>query len=117
MPRHVVLADLAGVDRRVQSAHQLEDRAERRRGVQIVLHRVGERVSRRGDARDAARDATASPLIASSRARKSVSRRSASSACVRLSQREVQLLAIVRRQQQVAHRRRPEALLDDVGNV
>ena len=33
-------AELAGVDRGVQRAHQLEDRAERRRGVQVVLHRA-----------------------------------------------------------------------------
>ena len=36
----------AGVDRGVQRAHQLEHRAERRGGVEVVLHRVGERLAR-----------------------------------------------------------------------
>ena len=44
MPGTSPVPDLAGVDRRVQRAHQLEDRAERRGGVQVVLHRVGERL-------------------------------------------------------------------------
>ena len=98
-------------------AHQLEDRAERRRGVQIVLHRLGERLLRAAatravDARDAMpsrvtrvepRQEVGQPLQRLLGAGQAVPG-------------EVQLLAVVRRQQQVAHRRRPEALRDDVGN-
>ena len=51
MRRHVAGAELAGVDRGVERAHQLEHRAERRGGVQVVLHRVGERLARLGSTR------------------------------------------------------------------
>ena len=84
--RHVARPELAGVDRRVERAHQLEHRAERRRGVQIVLHRLGERLARLARRARQSRDAIRSRVTVSSRARKSVSRRSASSAWPRLAQ-------------------------------
>ena len=103
-------AELPGVDRGVERAHEVEHRAERGRPCS------GRRASRRRtrvracSTRAGDRPGARPPAVtASSRARKSVSRRSASSACARLVPGEVQLLAVVRRQQQIAQRRRPDS--------
>ena len=79
--RGVGRAQLAGVDRGVERAHQVEHDAERRGGVEVggdVLREGGGglvELARHGRVRIAA------PAACSSRARKSVSRFSASSAC------------------------------------
>ena len=57
------------------------------------------------------------PSTVSSRARKSASRRSDFVGLLQRLPREAQLLAVVAREQQVAQRRRPEALIDDVLHV
>ena len=105
-------AELAGVDRGVERAHELEHRAERRRpcsGRRCM--RVARTPSRASlDAARRSRDATRRPVTVSS-ARQEVGQPPQRLLGLRQARpRELQLLAVVRRQQQVAQRRRPEAL-------
>ena len=105
------------VDRRVQRAHEIEQHAERRGGVHVVGDVLVEGTSRLVQPRRSPPGWRRRSGSASRRARKSVSRLSASSACAMRRPRELQLLAIVHAQVEIAQRRRPEARVDDVLQV
>ena len=108
--RQIAASELAGVDGRVERSDQLEDRPERPGGVEVALH-----APRRTPAALPPPCAATCSCAPSARHRLDAGQEieNAAERLLRLRQArpgEVQLLAIVRRQQQVAHRRRPVAL-------
>ena len=106
--RHVARPDLLGVDRGVQRAHQVEHRAQRRRGVEVVAHRLVECV--RASSTRAATSGCAAPARDASRRGQEIGQPAQRLfGLLQARPGEVELLAVVRREQQVAQRRRPEA--------
>ena len=103
------------VDRGVQRSDQFEHRSEGGSGIQVVPHRIAECRARLGDTRGDFR--------MRSRCRDRINPGEAvgepAQRLLRLQQalpREIELLAIVRREQQVADGGRPVSARDDVGN-
>ncbi len=112
----VFAAELVAVDRRVQRADELEDRAERARRVQILLHRLDElRFGRSDFRRDVCmRPGGGHPIEAIDE----ICETSQRLLClVHRVPAELQLLAVVRGEQQIPERRRPVAFRDDVGKI
>ncbi len=101
--RQIAGADLTRVHRGVQRAHQLEYRPQRGRGVQIVLHRLGEFLTGGGDPRRNRRILTRDGDSVEPR-QKIGEPTKRFFGLAQAGPGEVQLLAIVRGQQQVADR-------------